>query len=327
MPTLKDRRIAFLESHRRSPYTTFNASYALLRLDHLNHVLKNELPLERQIDIDDELFFLRPYYLVGICTCFEWHARSRCRDFVEYFPDRLDVADKFLPKDLSVKVIIDGIKQGSTIGELFAASIRINSVEEYLGAMEFNFGLAGLGKEFSAVFNRWKDSRASELKDFFEIFVWRHSIVHEMPLALFENRRIGPLIYIEDVRSFAKHSYDLMEVVEKLILEKLPLDFPDRLSWLDKQKVRVDFPDLISEIDSLEKVIAKGVEPDDVARFNAICAAWRSFYTQEDIDNGAYIPHYRDGTDREFFKRQICADRIKYLRRIIKDYGYSGGGS
>ena len=323
MPALKDRRIAFLESHRRSPYTTFNASYALIRLDHLNVVLKKDIPFEKQIGIDDELFLLRPYYLVALCTCFEWHARSRLRDFVEYYSEKLDVSEKIIPKDLSTKIVIEGIKQGSTIGELVAASLRINSVEEYISIMESGFGLADLGRNFNAALESWKASVASEMPTFFDVFVLRHSIVHEMPLALFENRRIGPLVFLDQIMLFAKLSHELIEALEKLILEKMPLDFPDRLVWLESNRELKPMPDLVAEIDSLEKIIAEGIDIDDRDRFKAVTAAWRKYYEQEENGNNTYIPHYRDSNDREFFRRQICLDRIRYLRRIIKDYGYS----
>lgn len=322
MPPLRDRRIEFLESHRRSPYTTFNAQYAHSRLHHLTIILEQELPVEKDVRIDDELFFLRPYYLVSICTCLEWHARSRVRDFIEYYADRLDVDDKIIPRDLAAKTIIEGIKQGSTIGELVAVTLRINSTEEYISAMEAGFRLAGCVTDLKLVLDHWRTSTGDELAQFFDLFSLRHAIVHEMPLALFENRRIGPLIYIDQIRSIATVGYSLLQAFEKLILEKLPIDFPDKLTWLDDHS-ELEPVGLIEEIKRLENLVEHKIDIDDREKFKVLTDAWRKYYEQEESDNNSYIPRFRHSNDREFFLRQLCLDRIRYLRRIIKEYGYS----
>jgi hypothetical protein len=226
------------------------------------------------------------------------------------------------PSDLSAKIIIEGIKQGTTIGELVAASLRINSIEEYISAMEAGFRLAGFSLDLSTALDAWRKSAGDELAPFFDVFLLRHSIVHEMPMALFDNRRIGPIIYLDQIRSVAKVGYLLLQAIETLILERLPIDFPDKLTWFDG-RLELKGLDLIEEIERLETLIADKIDIDDREEFKMVRDAWRKHYEREESGNSSYIPHFRHSNDREFFRRQLCLDRIRYLRRIIKEYAYS----
>jgi hypothetical protein len=265
------------------------------------------------------LYLLRPYYLVALCTCFEWHAKARVRDFIEYYAESVRDDMEFLKgRELSSHFLLEGLRGDSTIGEIVAAPIKVNSIEQYVAIIEQCFRLGEITISLGSLLTDISKKYLDESNSFADLFRSRHTLVHEMSRTQF-SALLGPVLYVSDLKTLANASRELFKAIERSILD-LPADFPNKMYWLFSDITPTDEDALTGKITRLENLIANELEENDRSRFREICKNWREYYRSEEHENSSYVPHIRHFSEREFFLEKICRERIRYLRKIFVTY-------
>ena len=201
--------------------------------------------------------------------------------------------------------------------------MQVNSWEQYIGIIESIFEVTDINISLQAVLEEIRRTKKLQLtmEKLFSLFETRHVLVHEIPLYFFIPRKISePIFHIEEVKELITLVHGMIFEIEGIIVAKLPDDFPDKIYSTVGLHGREEEL-LLKQVNELENTIPKSIETEDRKHlFVQICATWKQYYTKESQDNFSYIPHYRIGRDREFHKRRLCLERLRYLKSIVKEY-------
>lgn len=174
------------------------------------------------------------YYAVGYVTCLEWHAKSRLVDLLSFQPSALALDD--VQKTITSKLILQMVKQQASVTQLVGAALKVGSFDAYLSVMTRVF------KELNFPFtlNDWLTGNAadarvcwvkgSQLKKIYDLFEFRHSLVHEIGISTMGHPNVRDAWTTNDAKSIGELVLSLMCGIEAALTQYAPNLFPNLLS-------------------------------------------------------------------------------------------------
>ncbi|MGV3513332.1 MAG: hypothetical protein ACO1OX_15125 [Novosphingobium sp.] len=233
-----------LQAQRFADSLTYNAWTALSRVRHLMADAEEiEAVLEAEQNSDDPP--LRPwfgfevisYYIVGLVTCLEWHARTRLSDLYTYRPETIE--KKALDGRVSSEALSQLIKAGVTVPHYISASISVGSPDDYLTVLQTLFDGLGIAKKVVAIVQPPAPYATTVFGEPYvepaiyetltRLFEARHSLVHEIGLMRMSSPAISENWGVQDVLAMGRSIITVMRAFERVLTEEAPPDFPNLL--------------------------------------------------------------------------------------------------
>lgn len=189
-----DRRFDFANRHFKGIFDTLNAGSAICRATQL---VEEATALKALFVGYERPQPWRPiefpsYYIVGLVTCLEWHARSRLYDLLQYDPAN------FAPDD--VKQAAAGsnlealLREHLTVAQLVAASTLVSDFRKYLGIFDRVLAYLGVPTSASAIAKAGPGDPGQAFLAFETLFGRRHRLVHEIDQTQVGHRNLRELV-------------------------------------------------------------------------------------------------------------------------------------
>jgi hypothetical protein len=128
----------FFDDNIKSIYGVLDPQASIERMSVLSCDIKILIELMQTNDYKklNDLFNLdiSKYYIVAMCTCVEWFARSILRSALIANPKSID---ENLQNKLNIKNIIQGSKSGATIPDVIAAGTNVSSWNEFFSIVKY----------------------------------------------------------------------------------------------------------------------------------------------------------------------------------------------
>jgi hypothetical protein len=264
------------------------------------------------------------YYVVGFVTCLEWQARSRIVDLLNFVPDCIQ------PEDVRAidKLALSQMSAANvTLPFIVGAGTHVSSAQDY--ASIFTRVFDGIGLETNAEkLLRGQLAEQHELRPaqepatiydvIGELFEARHSLVHEINGGLLGHYTLRDIWTPEDALRGGSAVGTAMESMEKVITERAPTDFPNRLSADGFAEDELE--KLSSQISQLENNITEKTRTDDSANewVNSLALNRAAFDAEARfIDEAQFLKPGRHWNFRRPAKIAYLRGRLSYLKAIL----------
>jgi hypothetical protein len=298
--------VEFASRYAGSRFKTLTAGAALWRAETL--VDDAEMFLKFKKDAEDkELQFGRrastyeiiSYYVVGLVTCLEWHARSRLVDLLVFRPNSIEASD--------VKNI---------------ATLAISP--EYLQVFDRLYGALNIGNDLRGELRKIKSTVHSYLSEeddgtlhyaIDHIFKARNHLVHEIDLSIIGHFSIRDMPTLDDAIDFGRAVVTCIRHIEAIITKNAPSDFPNRLGKDGGPEDEIE--KLTQRISELEAELrTKFEENSDGPEFwTEAVAACQSARGKEFafIDQAVFLRPVRHLDMRHSFQIEVLKSRVAFL--------------
>lgn len=329
-----DKDVSFSARHSRALFPTLNASSALRRIDDL------EVDLERLQTAHDGCaavqnprnsgFEACSYYSVAYVTCLEWHARSRLRDFLSFFPDRIQKSDF---EKLSSEAIRQMSAANVTVADLVAAATRISTREQYievferiLPALNSSVGsrqiLRNAERTADLTLTAVYGTEVRDYCSFYSLYEFRNNLVHEIDIGKVGGYTLRDRWSFDQARAYGVMTKDLIQGIEKEISKGAPSEFPN---LLDEQLRAIDPDDLVrDETKEIEQELSEYFEKmtaETLDRWIQSLKSYRQYHSDELAllqDHQALHPtrYFKPGT---WLAQRLAILRLEYLRLLRQE--------
>jgi hypothetical protein len=257
-------RVTFALDYSTS-WSTLNAGAAIARCDALlEDVLLAQKSMAAFAKSDEwsppfglEIF---SYYIVGLTTCLEWHARSRLIDLFNHLPGCVLAED--LKGHINDRVLSQVVAAKVGIPEMLGAFLSVGSARLYFSTILRVFKELKIPKsedELVAELQQEFDDPRETLQNLFEE---RHRLVHEIGLGQLGSWVLRSNIDLIEAERIGRFVMALLKLVEREITRYAPKGFPNKLRLDGTQENISEFLD--QEIARLEAAIKSALqaEPD-----------------------------------------------------------------
>jgi hypothetical protein len=260
-----DKDIHFSTRHNRSIHQTLNAHSCLWRVDDLILDLDRVRTAYEKCDeiqhSRNSGFEASSYYAVGYVTCLEWHARSRLRDFLTFFPSQISKDDFGRLSGLALRQMS---AVNVTVADLVSAATNVSNITQYIGVFERVFsGFNGADRspremlrdaELSA--DTYLSKRhGSEVKGyctFYRLYEFRHHLVHEIDVGHVGGYTLRTRWSFDEARAYGELVRELIRGIEAQVTKCAPANFPN---LLDEKFHAINPDDVVTaEIEKIEQV-------------------------------------------------------------------------
>jgi hypothetical protein len=272
--------VDFASRYAGQRFKTLNAFSAIYRAELLSWDIQSLSDLRKEAEdasihfgFTHSTFEVISYYSVGMCTCLEWHARSRLADLTTFKPDVIEKADL---SNIAGAALTQMVAEGVTVPHLLGAATKVSSVGEYIAIFKRLFTALDIKFDIEKELRGNKGSKlhdlqhrnVSSLYDLVEsVFESRNSLVHEINGAYIGHENIRDAWSLDEAALYVVNVIECMRLIETKITAEGPQDFPNRLT---KDGADEDQrPKLENKISELEKQIEGALPEEDDTR-----AAW-----------------------------------------------------
>jgi hypothetical protein len=337
--TRNDHLVEFAKRHQGKWEASLSAHFALLRAKQLLDDARELKPFATLRDSQRhypeswrEGFEIIDYYLVGLVTCLEWHAKARLKDTLEFDPTTLSQDDtKHIAKDVA---IIEAIAQELSVADLVVASIRITSAKSYIDK------IGRALSQLSVPANAWDFVRAAKVTPieyhdikrtnerlFNELFEIRNWLAHEIDGSLVGHPLRRRTIHIDEAIQWGELVVGTISGIENSITKRAPKGFPNQLT--EKGTPIDEIALLKADIKSLEALIESAIrqapEPTssiDATRFSTCCQEWGALYEADaNFIQHSLVFHSRFFDFMTPALRSLLIARRKHLTEIAAAFG------
>jgi hypothetical protein len=261
--------IDFASRHERTSLKSFNAGSALWRAENLLDDIDALITLSEESEKKEVRFGsivssyeIISYYAVGLVTCLEWHARSRFVDLTLYRPGVIQTADI---KSIAGAAISQMVASGVAVPHLLGAATLVNSIRQYVAIFQRLFDELGihrqLERELRHVEVMGEAGKHSLYEDLEILYARRHELVHEISYGMIGHHNLRDVWTLSEAKSYAINAIACIKLVEGLVTEHGPKDFPNRLT---KDYTPEDEIDKLQEaITDVEEQITAAIAHDE----------------------------------------------------------------
>lgn len=252
-----DKRFTFADRHFKGVFQTFNASAAIWRAEQLVEEAEN---MRNIIHDNEDKHSLRAiefpsYYIVGLVTCLEWHARSRLHDLLSYDPINFTADD--IKQAAAGSNLEQLLRENVTVAQFVATTTLVSDFKRYFAIFDRIFSYIRIKEKFSRITKRIFEDSGSI---FPELFERRHRLVHEIDHTQIGHWLLQDPISLEEVVNAGRRTIKLMMELEELIELHANQDFPNIFSGAKYVSAENR---LISMISDIENNIIENFDPYD----------------------------------------------------------------
>jgi hypothetical protein len=333
--TKLDKDIDFSARHNRSIHQTLNAHSCLWRVDDLiGDIDRVRTAYEKCDEIQSSRnsgFEASSYYAVGYVTCLEWHARSRLRDFLMFFPDQILKIDFEKLSALSLRQMSAA---NVTVADLVAAATNVSNVSHYINVVERVLsGLNSTGRSPKELLRDAEQSadaclskkQESEVKGYctcHKLYEFRHNLVHEIDVGHVGGYTLRTRWSFDEARAYGELVRQLLRGIEAEFTKCAPSNFPN---LLDEDFNAVNPNDIvIVEIEKLEQALSQHFEKiggDTLERWRISRSTYVGFLSSELqlLEDREAVPSFRYFKPRLLLAQRLAAHRLEYLRLLKQE--------
>jgi hypothetical protein len=330
-----DKDVSFSARHNRAVHPTLNAYSSLWRVDDLIHDLDR---LRIAYEACDEIqqtrnsgFEASSYYAVGYVTCLEWHARSRLRDFLTFFPAQIQKIDFERLSSLAIRQMSAA---NVTVADLVAAATNVSDVSHYLDVFgRILSGMNSMGpspRELLRDAERSADSwlskkNDSEIKGYctcHKLYEFRHNLVHEIDIGHVGGYTLRTRWSFDDARAYGELIRELIRGIELELTKCAPANFPN---LLDKNFAPVNPEDIVkAETEKIEQELSahfQKIGGDTEERWRISRSIYASFLSSEldFLEDRDAVPSFRYFKPRLLLAQRLATQRLDYLRLLKQE--------
>lgn len=338
MKTAPKEKPQIAQARRFANSLTYNAWTALARAQDLMRdareiqaVLKKEEEGEDRPFRDWYGFEIVSYYLVGLVTCLEWHARTRLTDLYTYRPECIERST--IDRYVSSEALAQMISANLTIPHLLSAGQTVGSVDEYYSSLQRVFDTLQIGMKVAKVVQPERTQLNSIFGESFtepsvyenltELFTARHDLVHEIGIGRMSSPAISDNWDVEQVLRVGGEVVAVIRAFERTLAEHAPHDFPNlldaQLHPIDEQsRLQREIDTVVRRISNKIEVISetRGIDERDAwAQTAAEHDALQTFIGQSDLFKRRYTDPGRDLAKLEL------QHRLKLLKALDYELG------
>jgi hypothetical protein len=325
--------VEFASRYAGLRFKTLTAGAALWRAEALTDDAESLLELRNTGESKEVRFGNRSgtyeiiaYYLVGLVTCLEWHARSRLVDLLLFRPNSIEAADV---KNIATLAISQMVAEGITVPHLLGAATNVSQLNEYLKVFKRVFGALGiqidiekeLRKPNSAVINLHGVDAADDcLYNIIEyLFEYRNHLVHEIDLGIIGHHSIRSMWTVESAIHYGKSVVSCIKLIESHVTKSAPVEFPNRLREDGGEEDELEMLSArISDIESkLKERIRRTYYGDDyyIETWNEALSASQNARTKELalLEKADFLQPVRHLDMRRSFQIELLKTRLAFL--------------
>jgi hypothetical protein len=221
------KRFEFTKRHINGIYNTFTATSAIQRAKNLVEeatelkawIAKFERsPTWRAVEFPS-------YYIVGLVTCLEWHARSRLYDLLQYDPANFTADD--VKQAAAASNLEELLQKQITVAQLVAASTLISDFRKYLGIFDRIFGYLGVTICAADIVKAGSSDPGQPFVVFDRLFERRHRLVHEIDITQVGHWNLRHPASLDEIEEVGNAVIGLMTRIEHTITASAKGDFPN----------------------------------------------------------------------------------------------------
>jgi len=316
-----DKRFDFANRHFKGIFDTLNAGTAIERAMQLAQEAAELKALFAGYERPQPW---RPiefpsYYIIGLVTCLEWHARSRLYDLLRYDSANFTADDlKHAAAGSNLEALL---RKQLTVAQLVAASTLVSDFHKYLGIFDRILTYLGTATTASEVAKVGPGDPGQAFLAFETLFTRRHRLVHEI-----DQTQLGPWhlrepVSLDKAEELGNAVIGLMTRIEHAIAAAAKGDFPN-LIHPDEYISRSDR--LLTMITDIEERILKDMLAAesvglDIPGFEASVRLSREYLERE---RGVMLlmtyPGFRNYEIAEPLLTKLCEARLSYLIELEK---------
>jgi hypothetical protein len=276
-------------------------------------------------------FEVSSFYAVGYVTCLEWHARSRLRDFLTFFPDQIQKADF---ERLSTLALRQMSAANVTVADLVTAATNVSNSSHYINVFEqilSNLNCTGRSpKEVLRDAERSADTCLSEKQGSkvegyctcYKLYKCRHNLVHEIDVGHVGGYTLRTRWSFDEARAYGELVRQLIRGIEAEFTKCAPSNFPN---LLDEDFNAVNQNDIVmAETEKLEQELSEHFEKiggDTLERWRISRSTYVGFLSSEMqlLDDREAVPSFRYFKPRLLLAQRLAAHRLEYLRLLKQE--------
>jgi len=222
-----DKRLVFAERYLKGIFDTFNAGSAIHRATQLVEEAKElkALVAGYQHPLNQRPVEFPSYYIVGLVTCLEWHARSRLYDLLRYDPTNVTADDiKQAAAGNNLDVLL---REQLTVAQLVAASTLVSDFHKYLGIFNRLLVYLGASKNASEIAKAGPGDPGQAFIRFETLFLRRHCLVHEINHMQVGHWNLRRPVSLDEIEELGNAVIGLMTRLEHTVAAVAKGDFPN----------------------------------------------------------------------------------------------------
>jgi hypothetical protein len=315
-----DKSIEFLQRYFKLSINTFNASSAIWRAEQLRNEISELSVKLADVKRDPPYwgFEFTSYYLVGLITCLEWHARSRFCDLLTYDPKNIKSDD--LKQVIGANILEQLLHENLTIAQLISASTLVSDAEKYAYIFDRIFSYLGLTDKAANLIKKGDDTANNNFLILAQMFEARHSLVHEINETQVGHWNLRDYTSLENAQNYAKLVIEIMNLIEEKISLHAKPDFPNLIFKGKDDGSR--WTRLTSLITQIEDEILLGITHGTDAHIDQDLLKSSILKSREHIQEEintlmtAYYAGHRYFSISEPLVEQLLTARLSYVRRL-----------
>jgi hypothetical protein len=228
-----DKRFDFAERHTNGIFNTFTAASAIYRAKDL---VAEATELKAWMDKFERLPSWRApefpsYYIVGLVTCLEWHARSRLYDLLQYDPANFTADD--VKQAAAASNLEELLRRQITVAQLVAASTLVSDFPKYLVIFDRIFGYLGVTTNAADIVKAGSSDPGQPFVVFQALFERRHRLVHEINNTQVGHWNLRHPASLDEIEEVGHAVIGLMTRLEQKITAAAKGDFPNLIYTAD----------------------------------------------------------------------------------------------
>jgi len=199
-----DKNIQFLQRYFNFYNNNFTAESAIGRAKQLRDEIKDLSVKLVNVRNDTPYggFEFTKYYIVGLITCLEWHARSRLCDILTYDPKNIKSDD--IKQVAGANIIEQLLHENLTIAQLISASTLVSDIDKYTNIFDRIFIYLNFSDTAANVIKKGDNTVKNNFVILEKLFQDRHVLVHEINETQVGHRNLRDYLSFEGALSYAE---------------------------------------------------------------------------------------------------------------------------
>jgi uncharacterized protein YdcH (DUF465 family) len=328
----KHHLVDFASRYASASFKTFNAASALWRAQGLLTDIDDLITLSVEAEKKEIRFGsvyttyeIISYYSVGLATCLEWHARSRLVDLMLFRPNCIRTADLKGIADLAISQMVAG---RVTVPHLLGAATKVSSIRDYVAIFDRLFDELEIKVVLEKELRNIKTENLVANWTLFEsleaLLEYRNYLVHEISYSMIGHYLIRDTWSLIEAKNFAANVISCIKLVEALVTNHTPKDFPNRLT--EDGLEESDFEKLVEAIEKIEDEITASLATDEqgLAKWKGALESQKIALQKEldFLDSAETFRPVRYYDVRHIMQTELLKSRLAFLLVLKSEAGH-----